>query len=218
MVYGLFGWVRLGMVHRCLTTDDCRGARAVQQLPQCPLPRTNRLLSSVHRFPATQLSPNGPTTPGPQRVLADGTTDTGHPPASHVAPAAQTPNGCGGARDAVWPSGLRVQILRNLNAFLETLPHPLPLRDVLRLRGRGFGVMRYRTEFSPVRRAGGAMEVRRLVCGGGTLPSPFVSPALRVRCPGGRRSGCNNVAFHLRGGGGGSARALERPVITKYGL
>ena len=27
--YGLFGWVHLGVVHRCLTTDGCHGADAV---------------------------------------------------------------------------------------------------------------------------------------------------------------------------------------------
>ena len=28
--YGLFGWVHLGMVHRCVTTDSCHGADAVR--------------------------------------------------------------------------------------------------------------------------------------------------------------------------------------------
>ena len=28
-LYGLFGWVHLGMVHRCLTTNSCRGADTV---------------------------------------------------------------------------------------------------------------------------------------------------------------------------------------------
>ena len=41
-LYGLFGWVHFGMVHRCVTAKSCHGARAVcaaravQQLPHAP--------------------------------------------------------------------------------------------------------------------------------------------------------------------------------------
>ena len=38
-LYGLFGWVHPGMVHRCLTTISCHGVeavRVVQQLPPSP--------------------------------------------------------------------------------------------------------------------------------------------------------------------------------------
>ena len=49
--YGLFGWVHLGMVHRCLTTDSCRGADTVRA--RCN--NTLFMCTSLHRLCAACL-------------------------------------------------------------------------------------------------------------------------------------------------------------------
>ena len=47
--YGLFGWVRIGMVHRCLTADSCHGADAVHARRNNPLETAlrNRLKCAI---------------------------------------------------------------------------------------------------------------------------------------------------------------------------